>query len=218
MGKDCACVRSLDQLGVRRQVTRDPPTNLHTTNIQQLFHSIRFLSPCYLQRCSHFYMWSTRSSDRTLMMNNLDIGQEIQKVRGGSLFNDINSRMNAKLDCINSASPKCIWIKPLKYYVYSAHDTTVYAFLSVMGIEERVVWPSGFPAYSAGVFIELWMNRTDSQPYFKNGLNDTLNPITHFIGACGCTTVYCKLDVFRNFAARTKPDESMETVSWHALN
>ncbi|KAJ1370860.1 hypothetical protein KIN20_032680 [Parelaphostrongylus tenuis] len=156
--------------------------------------------------------------NETLMMNNLNIGLEIQKVRGGSLFNEINSRMNAKLDCANRNSSECNWIKALKYYVYSAHDTTVYAFLSVMGIEERVVLPGGYPAYSAGAFVELWMNTTDNQPYFKllyhkneKKRSDTLNSITHFIGACGKAAEYCKLNIFRNFAALTKPDEPIET-------
>ncbi|KJH45449.1 histidine acid phosphatase [Dictyocaulus viviparus] len=58
--------------------------------------------------------------DGTLMMASLDIGLEIQKIRGGSLFNDINMRIKTKLDCLNRTIAECKWINDLKYYVYSA--------------------------------------------------------------------------------------------------
>ncbi|PIO71667.1 hypothetical protein TELCIR_06424 [Teladorsagia circumcincta] len=56
----------------------------------------------------------------TLIMNNLDIGNELQKIRGGSMVNDINMHMNIKLECQNKSSNGCKWINGLKYYVYSA--------------------------------------------------------------------------------------------------
>ncbi|KAK6036054.1 hypothetical protein COOONC_26441 [Cooperia oncophora] len=58
--------------------------------------------------------------NETLLMNNLDIGNELQKIRGGSIFNDINMHMNIKLQCLNKSAPECKWISGLKYYVYSA--------------------------------------------------------------------------------------------------
>ncbi|VDM54053.1 unnamed protein product [Angiostrongylus costaricensis] len=105
--------------------------------------------------------------DETVMINNLDIGLEMRKIRGGSLINDISGRMNTKLDCMNLVSTKCNWVKPLKYFVYSAHDTTVYALLSALGIAKKVIRSGGYPPYTSAVFIELWMNQTDNQPYFK---------------------------------------------------
>ncbi|KIH66709.1 hypothetical protein ANCDUO_02965 [Ancylostoma duodenale] len=55
------------------------------------------------------------------MINNLDIGLELQKIRGGWMFNDINMHMNIKLDCLNNKHlSKCKWVNGLKYYVYSA--------------------------------------------------------------------------------------------------
>nr|CDJ80660.1 Histidine acid phosphatase domain containing protein [Haemonchus contortus] len=59
----------------------------------------------------------------TLMMNNLDIGNEIQKIRGGSLVNDMYMHMNIKLQCMNKISNDCKWINGLKYYAYSAVRT-----------------------------------------------------------------------------------------------
>ncbi|KAK6024228.1 histidine acid phosphatase [Ostertagia ostertagi] len=149
----------------------------------------------------------------TLIMNNLDIGNEIQKIRAGSMINDINMHMNIKLQCMNKTSRGCKWINGLKYYVYSAHDTTLVAFFSAMGIQNKVISSSGYPEYSAAVLIELWRNRSDGQPYFmmkyhQNEVNFTLYNITHLIDPCKGRQ-YCSLDIFGAFANRTKPDLPM---------
>ncbi|EYB83794.1 hypothetical protein Y032_0329g2670 [Ancylostoma ceylanicum] len=61
-------------------------------------------------------------------MNNLDIGLELQKIRGGWIFNDINMHMNIKLDCMNNKHlSKCKWVNGLKYYVYSADFGLAYS-------------------------------------------------------------------------------------------
>ncbi|WKX97863.1 hypothetical protein Q1695_013507 [Nippostrongylus brasiliensis] len=154
----------------------------------------------------------------TLMMNNLDIGLELQKIRGGSMFNDINMHMNIKMDCLNQPNnDKCKWINALKYYVYSAHDTTIYSFFSILGIQSKVIEPQGlYPEYSAAMFVELWLNHTDNKPYFKlkyhqSPVNQTLFTITNRIDECH-NQDYCSLDVFRSFAERCKPDQPM--VQW----
>ncbi|XGW09325.1 hypothetical protein V3C99_011545 [Haemonchus contortus] len=146
----------------------------------------------------------------TLMMNNLDIGNEIQKIRGGSLVNDMYMHMNIKLECINKSSNDCKWINGLKYYAYSAHDTTVYALFSIFGIQSKVISTCGYPDYSAGAFVELWLNRADNKAYFKmryhqNDGNVTLYPVTHLIDAC-VGRKYRSLDVFKAFADRSRSD------------
>ncbi|KAJ1370863.1 hypothetical protein KIN20_032683 [Parelaphostrongylus tenuis] len=161
-----------------------------------------------------FVLYENGLFDKTITMNNLDIGLEIVKLRGGSLFNEINSRMNMKIDCMNRVNAACSWINSLKYYAYSAHDTTVHAFLSVLDIPKEVIDDGGNPRYAAAVFIELWMNQTDNQPYFKllyhsNAESEILYSITHFIDPCG-PSIYCKLDIFKDFAARAKPDEPIK--------
>ncbi|XGW09332.1 hypothetical protein V3C99_011547 [Haemonchus contortus] len=157
--------------------------------------------------------YQSGSFNGTLMMNNLDIGNELQKIRGGSMMNDIYMHMNIKLQCLNKSSPNCSWINGLKYYAYSAHDSTIYQFFSIFNIETEVITNLGYPDYSAATFIELWRNRTDNRPYFKltyhqNDLNVTLYPITHFIDTCE-GQIYCSLDKFEAFADRTKPDQPM---------
>ena len=56
-------------------------------------------------------------------MNGMDIGIELQKIRGGSLTNDIIMHANIKLACYkknDTTSNDCKWIGKNKYYVYSA--------------------------------------------------------------------------------------------------
>ncbi|PIO64973.1 histidine acid phosphatase [Teladorsagia circumcincta] len=104
---------------------------------------------------------------KPIIMNGLDIGNELQKIRGGSMFNDLKMHMDIKLQCSNQSGSNCKWINGLKYYVYSAHDSTIYAFFAILGIQNKVISPTGYPEYTAATFIELWRNRTDNQPYFK---------------------------------------------------
>ncbi|RCN23938.1 hypothetical protein ANCCAN_30373, partial [Ancylostoma caninum] len=96
------------------------------------------------------------------MMNGLNIGLELQKLRGGSIFNDINMRMNLKIDCMSAKAgdPKCKWVNGNKYYIYSAHDSTLFAFFSILGIAAEVFQPDLHPPYTAATFIELWLNHT----------------------------------------------------------
>nr|CDJ80665.1 Histidine acid phosphatase domain containing protein [Haemonchus contortus] len=158
-------------------------------------------------------LYQSGNFNGTLMMNNLDIGTEIQKIRGGSMINDINMHMNIKLQCSGKSSPNCSWINGLKYYAYSAHDDTIYAFFSILGIETKVISTLGYPDYSAATFVELWKNHTSNQSFFKltyhqNDKNITLYPITHFIEPCK-GQVYCSLDKFQAFADKTRPDQPM---------
>lgn len=59
-------------------------------------------------------------ADEKLVIDSLDIGLELKKIRGGPIFDEINTRMNNKLDCLNKTTKECKWINGLKYYAYSA--------------------------------------------------------------------------------------------------
>ncbi|CAJ0605934.1 unnamed protein product [Cylicocyclus nassatus] len=156
-------------------------------------------------------------------LDGLDIGREIQKLRGGSLFNELNNHMQTKLNCSSSndeePSPLCKWMNGLKYYAYSGHDTTLYAFLTILGlIQSDLAIPNGYPAYSAAVFLELWKNKTSNQPYFqimyypnRNNTEHTIYPISQEIKACNGKSL-CELRVFEELAEKTKPDKDM--IEW----
>ncbi|KAJ1370866.1 hypothetical protein KIN20_032686 [Parelaphostrongylus tenuis] len=125
--------------------------------------------------------------------------------------------MNMRIDCMNPVSADYSWISSPKYYVYVVHYTTVHAFLSVVDIPKEVVEEGGYPLPTAAVLIDLWINHTDDQPYFRllyhnNAESDILYSITYFVDLCGFS-IYCKLDVFKDFAARVKPDETIEKAA-----
>ncbi|KAK6016097.1 hypothetical protein OSTOST_18424 [Ostertagia ostertagi] len=47
---------------------------------------------------------------------------ELIRLRGGPMLRTLVDLMNHKMDCLNSSKQRteCNWIKPLKYYAYSA--------------------------------------------------------------------------------------------------
>ncbi|VDK68470.1 unnamed protein product [Cylicostephanus goldi] len=129
-------------------------------------------------------------------------------------------RMDLKWDCFKSPHPRCKWIDGLKYFVYSAHDVNVFAFFSILRLlHSKVVMPDGYVPYAAAIFVELWKNNTDGEPYFRlayhrepDNAGDTIYTITQEIGPCEGKE-FCKLDVYRDIAAKVKPDLEMAKVS-----
>uniref|UniRef100_A0A1I7U8K0 Lysosomal acid phosphatase n=1 Tax=Caenorhabditis tropicalis TaxID=1561998 RepID=A0A1I7U8K0_9PELO len=157
------------------------------------------------------------------IVNGHDVGVLTRKVRGGPILNDMVMHMNIKLSCQGQTTPNCTWINNLKNYVYSAHDTTIYAFFSALLIEEYAVKPAGgYPLYSAAVLIELYVDSVDKKPYFKmiyheqdgSGFKD----ITMGIQGCPQNSAYCDLDILRNFAQTIKPDQPIDQWCFTNLN
>ncbi|EFO91478.1 CRE-PHO-1 protein [Caenorhabditis remanei] len=149
------------------------------------------------------------------VVNGHDVGVLTRKVRGGPILDDMVMHMNIKLDCQGKTTPNCTWINNLKNYVYSAHDTTIYAFFSALLIEEYAVKPNGgYPLYSAAVLLELYIDHADNKPYFKMVYHEQENSgfkdITMGIQGCPNGTSYCSLDILRNFAQTIKPDQPID--------
>ncbi|CAJ0580767.1 unnamed protein product, partial [Mesorhabditis spiculigera] len=70
--------------------------------------------------------------------------KQLRKLRGGALVAEIFERLQAKRNGTLDAKG------PTKVYVYSAHDTTLAAFLSTFGIVPHV-----FPLYASTVILEM---------------------------------------------------------------
>ncbi|KHN79273.1 Prostatic acid phosphatase [Toxocara canis] len=90
--------------------------------------------------------------------NGIDLRVEIPKLRGGSQLWNVIDHMEQKIYCLqNPGAPEsqCGWYKDLKYFAFSAHDSTLNGLLSAMGAKERVV-PDDIPEYTAAVVFELW--------------------------------------------------------------
>uniref|UniRef100_A0A7E4VAK7 Lysosomal acid phosphatase n=1 Tax=Panagrellus redivivus TaxID=6233 RepID=A0A7E4VAK7_PANRE len=124
---------------------------------------------------------------------------ELIKLRGGPMLGHIIDLMEHKIACATSTNhDNCKWISKLKYYAYSAHDTTVAALLSTFGDEERVI-RGGLPHYTASVSLELW-NVTNLGPavkiLFHSAFHHDYKVITDFTKGCPRGSDFCPLDVF----------------------
>ncbi|CAJ0605939.1 unnamed protein product [Cylicocyclus nassatus] len=150
--------------------------------------------------------------EKPLIVNGLDVGHELMKVRGGPFFNEIADHMDLKLDCWDSKDKKCAWMKELQYYAYSVHDSTVYQFLTLLGIGRKVVVPGLLPEYAAATFVELWLDKSN-KPFFNvlyhpHEKSLDIYSVTKEIEGCNGKE-YCDLDVFRKIASKYKPEVPM---------
>ncbi|KAK6015245.1 histidine acid phosphatase [Ostertagia ostertagi] len=113
----------------------------------------------------------------------------------GPLLKDIIERFEAKVNGVLGDKPKL--------YAYSAHDTTLAAMLSAMGI-----FPEHFPRYSSAVLLEL--HRKNGQliveVYYKNVTD--VDSLYHY-NIPGCEDP-CTLDAFKSAMNRYLP------VDWNA--
>ncbi|VDM78921.1 unnamed protein product [Strongylus vulgaris] len=143
------------------------------------------------------------------------------KVRGGPFFNEVAEHMDLKLDCYKNEESRCKWMKELKYYAYSVHDSTIYQFLTLLGIGRKVVVPGLLPEYAAAAFVELWLDETENKPYFKvmyrSDENSGIYSVTKEIEGCSGGD-FCDLDVFRKLAIKFKPDKPMAQYCEAELN
>lgn len=167
----------------------------------------------YSVRCFSKNIVCNNFSDSTINMNNMNIGLELLKVRSGPLMNDMMDRINKKSDCTYGKNTQgCDWINGLKYFVYSAHDETVYAVLVALGIERFAIKPHGYPLYSAAVSVEYWRNTTDNADYFKlvyhKQSGDDFTVMTKEITGCGGD--YCSMNVLNQIANNLKPDQPID--------
>uniref|UniRef100_A0A1I7YGE6 Lysosomal acid phosphatase n=1 Tax=Steinernema glaseri TaxID=37863 RepID=A0A1I7YGE6_9BILA len=124
---------------------------------------------------------------------------ELIKLRGGPLLKDMNERMMAKVRCLQKPEKDCDWIRPLKYYAYSAHDTTIAGFLATLGDEEEVIGGIALPQYTAAISVELW-NLTSVGPavkiLFHPGYNKEFHTITALTKGCPSQQDHCPLNTF----------------------
>lgn len=153
---------------------------------------------------------------------------ELVRIRGGNMLKAIIDMMNQKIRCRRRFSrflDECQWIRHLKYFAYSAHDTTLGALLSTFGDEQGVV-PGGLPHYTASLAIELW-NTTDFGPavkiFYHSAFNQDYRLITDLTKGCPPSQQYCPLDIFERRSRKFMPvniekecrAKTSPSVSWN---
>ncbi|KAK6732377.1 hypothetical protein RB195_016640 [Necator americanus] len=133
---------------------------------------------------------------------------ELIRLRGGPMLRSITDLMNHKLSCLNEekSKPDCKWINNIKYYAYSAHDTTVAALLATFGDEEEVI-RGGLPRYTASVAVELWM--LEGGPavriLFHGAFHHNYHTITHLTKGCPVDNEFCSLEMFEQRSLQFLP-------------
>ncbi|KAI6208072.1 Histidine acid phosphatase domain containing protein [Aphelenchoides besseyi] len=87
---------------------------------------------------------------------------EIPKITGGPLLSQLISHMKFKRQCLDKKTDRtkeenklCAFFDPLKYYVFSAHDTTIEALFSTFGFQETNYNSSGQPKQNCAEKIRI---------------------------------------------------------------
>ncbi|KAI1723714.1 histidine phosphatase superfamily (branch 2) domain-containing protein [Ditylenchus destructor] len=169
---------------------------------------------------------SWHNGERLKPYKGFDFSLELAKIRGGGIIWDMITNMRSKMDCLKQTrpnvsrkkeiSPLCNWVNPLKYYVYSVHDTTLAALFATFGFNKTNYDIDGYPHYSACVTVELWQ-RVDGSNYIKvhywiPGDEIKIVELTNHIVGCenGCS--------LEQFAARSLRYKAEPTPEIHCQN
>jgi lysosomal acid phosphatase len=99
----------------------------------------------------------------------------------------------------------------IKFFMYSAHDTTIDAFLRTLQAKQNILEYTT-PEYAAVVLIELWKN-DEGDPYIRaryvRNIASLPEPITHFIKGCG-ETDECLLEAFKERSQNFVPNDILK--------
>ncbi|VIO93487.1 Histidine acid phosphatase family protein [Brugia malayi] len=94
-------------------------------------------------------------------------------------------------------------MKDLKYYAYSAHDTTLAALMCTLDAKHKILINGGYPKYSAAMFFELW-NTTNGPGlkvyYHRDFTEDQLEDVTDLLDHCSehmDSNGFCNYEKFR---------------------
>ncbi|KAL1285283.1 putative acid phosphatase [Trichinella pseudospiralis] len=125
--------------------------------------------------------------------------EEIRRLRGGPLLQEIVERMRQKeasLTNKNLISSK--WIHNLKYYAYSAHDLNILILLQMFKVEEWLQKSVSMPDFASCLSIELWKtdnNTMEVKVFQRLGPTEmAFQPVQ--VGGCPKLPSACPLDQF----------------------
>ncbi|KAI6193125.1 Acid phosphatase [Aphelenchoides besseyi] len=127
----------------------------------------------------------------------MDLRRELTRLRGGSILSELLGNMETKVECLYDSKNKkaCQWIRDLKYYAYSGHDTTIEVLFSAFGFENTNYVDVGEPKYAACLTFELWKSNNEHYVkvlYWPPGMG-TFDITTDIVG---CDEEKCSLSRF----------------------
>lgn len=134
-------------------------------------------------------IWDYTSGDALL---GVEENVELIKYSAGYLLNHIIKNMVRSInEYDNNISDR------KKYYVFSAHDSTLSAFLRTLGVKQKLLGTRQ-PEYSAVLSIELWKDDKDYfiKLFYSDNVEKPFRDITNFISDCSEVDDICKLNKF----------------------
>jgi|UniRef100_A0AC35FXY6 hypothetical protein len=119
---------------------------------------------------------------------------ELIKLKGGLLLQEMINNME------NHGG--------IKLHMFSAHDTTVSAFLRTLEAKEGIIG-SISPDFAATVIVEFWLASDNSQYvklWYSDNANTEFRDVTQFIGNCGGENK-CVFDTFKERSQKYLPGD-----------
>ncbi|KAF7634512.1 hypothetical protein Mgra_00006083 [Meloidogyne graminicola] len=107
--------------------------------------------------------------------------QEFSRILGGPILWKFITNMKEKLACLHRmnavkeidreikgrtsplGAPLCKWMNKMKYFAYSAHDSTLSSLFSALGFPKTNYDEDGYPHYSTCVTFELWRGKNTGE-------------------------------------------------------
>ncbi|GMS86750.1 hypothetical protein PENTCL1PPCAC_8925, partial [Pristionchus entomophagus] len=160
------------------------------------------------------------------MIQGYDLTIELPKIRGGAVINDIVDTANGVLDCYEfnnnlGGNTRCTesdhFLRNLKYYVISAHDSTIAAYLTTLEAKPYVLTSGGYPSYSAAVITEFFIdvdhgNERKFRLLFHDDEFSDFRVITPMVAGCDISEPFCDIKHIQALADKYAPEGGIDTL------
>ncbi|GMR37629.1 hypothetical protein PMAYCL1PPCAC_07824, partial [Pristionchus mayeri] len=164
------------------------------------------------------------------VIDGYDLPLEINRIRAGPLINDIMAKARGVLQCRlrdsygqqNDCKDGDHFYRNLKYHAVSSHDTTISAYLTVLGAKTKVL-TRGYPWYSAAVVTEFYIDRrnggTDQvfRVIYHDNEDSDFRVITPLVDGCDGKD-FCPVEVLQNVADKYAPPGGINVLCNQRIN